>query len=75
MRRCIELNQEQNKYLLKHPERGMGYHFVHITLKNGTTLKNRIVIHALHLLLEEGENFSADEIAEITIKENISMVR
>jgi hypothetical protein len=75
MRRCIELSQEQKGYLLKQPKRGAGFQFVHITLKDGTILKNRIVIYSLYLLLDDGENFSAEDITEITMKENISMAR
>ena len=75
MRRNIELKQKQRDFLIRKPERGIGYQFVHITLKDGTILRNRIVLYSLYLLLEEGENFSAEDILEIVMKDNIKMAK
>ena len=47
------------------PENGMGYHIVDIYLKNGSILKQKIVLNCEILKLDDSEDFAVDEIVEL----------
>jgi hypothetical protein len=67
MSKKIQLTQEQTNYLSELPEQGMGYQVVDITLKDGTTLTNRMIINSTYLVLKDNEQLDVLEIAFIKL--------
>ena len=63
----LKLKKEHINILSKLPEKGMGYQLVDITLKNGDLLKNRIILNACYLKLNESEKLNADDIEKIEL--------
>ena len=63
----IRLIQKHIRYLTSLPEQGMGYQVVDIKLRNGTILKNRIVLNSSLLQLENGENIDPNEIDTVEL--------
>lgn len=62
----VHLNEHWVRYLCGIPESGMGYHRVHISLRDGQEVKNVVVLNAEELdwPLDQREIVS-DDIAEI----------
>lgn len=58
----VELPAEIVAKLADLPEQGMGYQIVDITLQNGDVLKNRRVLNATFLLLQNIESFGTADI-------------
>ena len=67
MGKQLMLKQELIDYLLKMPEKGMGFHKVDITLKNGALLKDRIVFNSSYLQLNESEDVNNEDFVSIKI--------
>lgn len=51
--------------LLEVPESGMGYHKVDIILKDGTILKEQIIVNGTHWFQENKFNFKTQDIENI----------
>lgn len=64
----IRLIQKHIRYLSSLPEQGMGYQVVDIKLRNGTILKNRIVLNSSLLQLENSENIDPNEIDSVELQ-------
>lgn len=67
MKNKIQLSKEQTKYLSELPEQGMGYQIVDVFLKNGEVLKQRVVLNATFLTLEENEDILLSDILKIKL--------
>lgn len=67
MKNKIQLSEEQTKYLSELPEQGMGYQIVDVFLKNGEVLKQRVVLNATFLTLEENEDILLSDILKIKL--------
>ncbi len=50
------------------PETGMGYQLVKLVLNNGGVIRHHKVLNAEHLLLEDGEDINASDIAGIELE-------
>lgn len=64
----IELKKEHVIELEKQPENGMGYHVVDILLKDGSMLKNRIILNCQYLQLDLEESINVNNIISIIVK-------
>lgn len=67
MNRKVKLPDDFINYLINHPETGMGYHIVNITLNDETILYNRNVVNSTYLLLLENEQINSCEFKKIEI--------
>ncbi len=63
----IKLRDEHIKTLSELPETGMGYQVVDILLKDGKTLKNRIVINSEFLIVNKDELLDLDMIQSVKL--------
>ena len=63
----IKLPPRWTEYLLTQPESGMGYQRVAVTLKDGRTIRQAIVLNAEQLEPKEADLRAAD-IAEIEVE-------
>jgi hypothetical protein len=63
----IKLLQKQINILENLPEQGMGYHIVDITLKNGMTLNEKVVLNSMYLQTEDNEKIDPNEIETIKL--------
>ncbi len=61
----IKLLQNQMNLLQSLPEQGMGYQVVDITLKNGKTFYEKIVLNSMYLQMDEKETIDPNEIETI----------
>jgi hypothetical protein len=68
MEKSVKLSDEQIRILEELPESGMGYQIVNIILKNGTILKDRIVMNSTYLKVEKNEEISPKDIVSINLK-------
>ncbi|MCC6700657.1 MAG: hypothetical protein IT221_03990 [Fluviicola sp.] len=64
----LRLSQNFINYLIEQPETGMGYHLVEIELKDGTVLKDRIILNSEYIKLQSIDEIFLDEIKRIEIK-------
>lgn len=64
----IKLKPEIIAILEKLPETGMGYQKVDIILKDGSILKDRIVLNSTYLEIGENEFLDGDDIVSIDNK-------
>lgn len=63
----IKLPPRWTEYLLTQPESGMGYQRVAVTLKDGRTIRQAIVLNAEQLETKEAD-LRAEDIAEIEVE-------
>jgi len=63
----IKLLQKQIKLLQSLPEQGMGYQVVDITLKDGKTFCEKIVLNSMYLQMDEKEKIDPSEIETIKL--------
>ena len=63
----IKLLQKQINLLQNLPEQGMGYQVVDITLKNGKTFNERVVLNSMYLQIEDNEKIDPNEIETIKL--------
>lgn len=63
--RSIHLTNHWTSFLLRLPEKGMGYHLVNVILKNGQVLRHHKVLNSSLLLLEDDEHISPEDIEKI----------
>jgi hypothetical protein len=63
----IKLLQKQINLLENLPEQGMGYQVVDITLKNGMTLKEKVVLNSMFLQIEDNGEIDPNEIKTIKL--------
>lgn len=63
----IKLLQKQINLLESLPEQGMGYHIVDVVLKNGRTLREKVVLNSMYLQIEEKEIIDPKEIKSIKL--------
>jgi len=63
----IKLLKKQIELLTSLPEQGMGYQIVDITLKNGRTLKEKVVLNSMYLQIDEKEKIDPNEIQTIKL--------
>jgi len=63
----IKLNQDQINILSKLPEQGMGFQIVDLKLKNGETLKEKIILNTTYLKLNGSESLKTDDIETIEL--------
>ncbi len=69
----IKLLQKQIDLLQNLPEQGMGYQVVDITLRNGTTLNEKVILNSMYLQTEDNEKIDPNEIKSIKLhKKRIS---
>jgi hypothetical protein len=62
----IQLTQEQSRYLLSQPEKGMGYQVADIFLKNGEILESIIILNCE--FAETEKKISPNDIFKIVVK-------
>jgi hypothetical protein len=63
----VQLTTEQTEYLSNLPEQGMCYHIVDIKLKNGKTLKEKLVFNSTILQLSTDEIIDPSDIDTIQL--------
>jgi hypothetical protein len=63
----IKLLEKQINLLEHLPEQGMGYQIVDITLKNGITLNEKVILNSTYLQIEENEKIDPNEIKTIKL--------
>ena len=63
----IKLLQKQINLLQNLPEQGMGYQVVDITLKNGMTFNEKVVLNSMYLQIEDSEKIDPNEIEIIQL--------
>lgn len=63
----IKLLQNQMNLLQSLPEQGMGYQVVDITLKDGKTFYEKIVLNSMYLQIEDNEKIDPNEIETIQL--------
>jgi hypothetical protein len=63
----IKLLQKQINLLQNLPEQGMGYQVVDITLKNGMTFNEKVVLNSMYLQIEDNEKIDPNEIEAIQL--------
>lgn len=63
----LKLSKKYVEYLENKPEQGMSYQLVDIELKNGLSLKKRIVINSTLLELENEKEFWNKDIKKLEI--------
>jgi len=63
----IKLLQKQINILENLPEQGMDYQIVDITLKNGITFNEKIVLNSMYLQIEDNEKINPNEIETIKL--------
>ena len=62
-----KLLQNQMNLLQSLPEQGMGYQVVDITLKDGKTFYEKIVLNSMYLQVDEKEQIDPNEIETIKL--------
>lgn len=67
MKTKIKLLQKQINLLQNLPEQGMGYQVVDITLKNGMTFYEKVVLNSIYLQIEGNEKIDPNEIGIIKL--------
>ncbi len=67
MKTKIKLLQKQINLLQNLPEQGMGYQVVDITLKNGITFYEKVVLNSIYLQIEDNEKIDPNEIGIIKL--------
>ena len=60
--KILKLTPEFRDVLIDLPETGMGYQKVTVTLKNGITVPNKIVVNCDHMVIDEIDNFTVNDI-------------
>jgi len=67
MKTKIKLLQKQINLLQNLPEQGMGYQVVDITLKNGKTFSEKIVLNSMYLQIDDNVKIDPNEIETIKL--------
>lgn len=70
MTHVVRLPRRWIDYLTRQPETGMGYQRVDLTLDNGTTVRNCLVLNAEEVELPD--TIAVGEIREITVRKTDS---
>ena len=68
----LKLRDKHIELLSRLPEQGMGYQIVDLVLRDGNLLKNRIVLNATHLKLQEEDSIDRLSIVEIRLAQTNS---
>lgn len=64
----LKLNKYWTEYLLKYPERGMGYQRIDVLLKSGEIIKDIVVLNAEELLLpDQYTDLKTEEITNLIV--------
>ena len=67
MKTKITLLQKHINLLQDLPEQGMGYQVVDITLNNGMTFNEKVVLNSMYLQIEDNEKIDPNEIETIKL--------
>lgn len=66
----IKLFEKLTQILIDMPESGMGYHKVDVYLKNGTIIKNQVVLNCAELVIDKSIIISVDEIENFVLSDS-----